>query len=482
MPSPILKRDMYVVRIDLPTSTAPSPSQPSQYPSPAPTASSSSDPPPPFSGRHQGLTFLAHSPLRQPVFIGAAFISASGHAGILGDIPDTMVVFVLLFDPLTPSSSLNPTRCASSLVHCGFKCTPGTRYTALATATHVLLYAESGAKTLARRINVRPMRRRWTATSSSAAAECVDLGIKHLGTPRSRTFVGSPGTEGAPFFTTVRATLRKSTPGWLRREGSADGRTRPEGKPGRGGVKKRSRQERITVCAMGLSVDVDQRSTDVFRGMALGAHDIEPDSESDESESELDESSTSWGPRLRPTSVRPGRCNTRSTLPDSYSLPTPSQSSLIEQPDPAPTPANETKAPTPLPLHRPFRRVCRVRYKRTIFPTHVNYAHELAGIGSFGRYAAWIEGDGVPEQVDWAKESLRVVVAPLTWESGSETYDGQDEKAMRDQAGERARVVDVPEGMRDKLNLVSCVAMEDGCGVLAMATINGQVFVGSLVA
>ncbi|KAG8704429.1 hypothetical protein FRC08_002239 [Ceratobasidium sp. 394] len=371
-----------------------------------------------------------------------------------------MVAFVLLFDP----SSSTPS-CASSLVHCGFKCEPATRYTALGTPTHVLLYAESACKTIARRIDVRSMRRRWAASSStSAGAECVDLGIKLLGTPRSRFFVGNPGTEGAQFYTTVRVTLRRKMPKWLRRHDPADVL---DDEP-----RTRRRNQPITVSAFALSVDAENRTTDLFQGIALGSHDIEPDTESDESESECD-SSAQFQSRAR-------------TLPDSYNLPTPSQSSLlapVPAPDPTPVPAAvEKQQSNQLLLRRPFRRVCRVRYKRTIFPAHVNYAHELAGIGSFGRYAAWIEGDGIPEDVDLAKEPLRVVVAPLEWEKGGEPGKEWDEEGERRRVGDMARVVNVlGTGMRDKLNLVSCVAMEDAVGVIAMATMDGQVVVGSLV-
>ncbi|KAG8735097.1 hypothetical protein FRC12_018214 [Ceratobasidium sp. 428] len=470
---PILKRDMYVARIDLPTSTTPIPAftPPSLVPSYV-------------IGPSRGLKFLAHSPLRQPVFISTTFISAAGHAGILGDIPDTMVVFILLFDP-TPPSPIVPS-CASTLVHCGFKCEPGARYTALATSTHVVLYAESSWKTIARRISVGSMKRRWTSSASSS--ECMDLGIKLLGATRSRFFTGSPGTEGAQFFTTVRVLLRQKTPRWLRRRDStgddpdeepvsskpSSSSTKGKGK-GTKGPRRRRLNQPITVSALGLSVDAEHRSTDVFRGVALGSHDIEPDSESDgESESESDSSSAS-------NSSHTSRFLTSTPLPSSsYSLPTPTQSSVLAPAVQAPTPAEKLQTKS-LSLRRPFRRSCRVRYKRTIFPTHVNYAHELAGIGVFGRYAAWIEGDGAPEEVDLEKEELRVVVAPLVWERGGE---GGDEASERRRAGELARVVNVQAGqggMREKLNIVSCVAMEDALGVVVMATMDGQVLVGSLV-
>ncbi|QRV72339.1 hypothetical protein RhiJN_00353 [Ceratobasidium sp. AG-Ba] len=461
---PILKRDMYVVRINLPGSATPPPS-PSIPPAPSFIA-----------GRNHGLTFLAHSPLRHPVFICTTFIDAAGHAGILGDIPDTMVVFVLLFDPSPTASAV---RCASSLVHCGFKCEPGARYTALGTSTHVLLYAESAWKTIARRIDVKSMRRRWSASPPTTTSECVDLGIKLLGTPRHRFFTGNPGTEGAPLFSTVRVSLRRKMPKWLRRHDSAhsdvdDPEPGSSKRKGKRSSQGKRRNQPITVSALGLSVDAEGRSTDVFRGVALGSHDIEPDSESDSDESDSD----SYSHSSSSSSSYSSRFRTGGPQPDSYHLPTPTQSSLL-QPATEPTPAEKLQAKS-LPLSRPFRRVCRVRYKRTIFPAHVNYAHELAGIGSFGRYAAWIEGDGVLEEVDWEREPLRVVVAPLEWEKGGEPGEGWNEDLERRKAGQRARVVHV-EGVRNKLNLVSCLAMEDAAGVIVMATIDGQVVVGSLV-
>ncbi|CAE6363355.1 unnamed protein product [Rhizoctonia solani] len=523
---PILKRDMYVVRIDLPTSTAPVPVPPGQYPGPpnpldlptstapvpAPTGQYPGPPNPfgsclaplVFAGRHHGLRFLAHSPLRQPVFISTTFINASGHAGILGDIPDTMVVFILLFDPNVPltSSSLSlqpslvqPIRCASSLVHCGFKVAPGMRYTALGTPTHVILYAESTLKTIARRIEVRSLRRRWTASPVpiTTPVQCVDLGIKVLGTPRSREFVGSPGTEGAPLFTTVRAMLRKANPKWLHHElvnapnEARDTRFRHRR------ARKKSLPE--TVCALGLSVDVEERRADVFRGLVLGAHDVAPDSEEepdddgDDGDDGGDDIGTSTGSRPR-TELAFG--SVLSTLADSYSLPTPSQSSLLQptQVETSSSSSSSSSASIPvLPLRRPFRRSCRVRYKRTIFPAHVNYAHELAGMGSFGRYAAWIEGDGVPEEVDWQKESLRVMIAPLTRETGAEAYPelaneepARAETAIRQSAGSLARVLSVPDVFQPKLNMVSCLAFEDAAGVLALSTIEGQVHVFGLAA
>lgn len=500
---PILKRDMYVVHIDLPTSTAPLPLQSLYCPTTSwafGTASTSTSPPPLFAGRHYGLAFIAHSPLRHPVFISTIFINASGHAGILGDIPDTMVVFVLLFDPNVPAISLSPSsaqqpgpthpiRCATSLVHCGFKCAPGTRYTALSTSAHVLLYAESTSKTMARRIEVRSLRRRWaaSASSNSSLVECIDLGVKVLGTPRVRDFIGSPGTEGAPFYTTVRAMLRRSMPKWLRSESQkASKEPRKDGR--RTSSARKGRSDPMTVCALGLSVDEENRRADIFRGLVLGAHDLEVDSEAEDASDEEDEDVNGHSSR-----ANPGRVVTP-TPSDSYSMPTPSQSSLL---GPAQTDVNETSTSTsssssvaPLPpLRRPFRRHCRIRYKRTIFPAHVNYAHELAGMGSFGRYAAWIEGDGVPEEMDWQKEPLRVIIAPLSWEDGTETYpeleneeSGKAEAAIRHVAGSTARVLSVPSALQPKLNMVSCVALEDAAGVLAMATLEGQVYVFGLAA
>lgn len=244
----------------------------------------------------------------------------------------------------------------------------------------------------------------------------------------------------------------------------------------------------MTVCALGLSVDEENRRADIFRGLVLGAHDLEVDSEAEDASDEEDEDVNGHSSR-----ANPGRVVTP-TPSDSYSMPTPSQSSLL---GPAQTDVNETSTSTsspssvaPLPpLRRPFRRHCRIRYKRTIFPAHVNYAHELAGMGSFGRYAAWIEGDGVPEEMDWQKEPLRVIIAPLSWEDGTETYpeleneeSGKAEAAIRHVAGSTARVLSVPSALQPKLNMVSCVALEDAAGVLAMATLEGQVYVFGLAA
>ncbi|KAL5637193.1 hypothetical protein ACGC1H_000992 [Rhizoctonia solani] len=494
---PILKRDMYVVRIDLPTSTAPVPVPPGQYPGP-PNPFISRGTPPHFAGRYHGLGFIAHSPLRQPVFISTTFISASGHAGVLGDIPDTMVVFILLFDPNAPLAStpplssqpslVRPIRCASSLVHCGFKVAPGMRYTALGTPTHVILYAESTLKTISRRIEVQSLRRRWASSTVpiTTPIQCVDLGIKVLGNPRSRDFIGSPGTEDAPLFTTVRAMLRKANPKWLYQEptnalNEVRGAKLRRRVGRRAGSTRKSAPE--TVCALGLSVDIEDRRADIFHGLVLGAHDVSPDSEEepDNSEEDEDQGTSTGRPRagLAPGSVL-------STLADSYSLPTPSQSSLLE---PTQTDTSSSSSPSKpiLPLRRPFRRSCRVRYKRTIFPAHVNYAHELAGMGSFGRYAAWIEGDGVLEEVDWQKEPLRVMVAPLTRETGAEEYPeltneepDKAETAIRQSAASLARVLSVPEVFQPKLNMVSCLAFEDAAGVLALSTIEGQVHVFGL--
>ncbi|CAE6477084.1 unnamed protein product [Rhizoctonia solani] len=493
---PILKRDMYVVRIDLPTSITPVPVPPGQYPGP-PNPFSFSTTASLFAGRHHGLSFIAHSPLRQPVFIYTTFINASGHAGILGDIPDTMVVFILLFDPnapstptpsLSPQSSLvHPIRCASSLVHCGFKVAPGMRYTALSTSTHVLLYAESTHKTITRRIEVQSLRKRWAASTIpiTTPIQCIDLGIKALGTPRSRDFVGSPGTEGASLYTTVRVMLRKANPKWLLQEltnGSSEALdAKVHRRRGRRSGSARKKGVPETVCALGLSVDVEDRRADIFRGLVLGAHDVAPDSEDEPDDSEDEDVGTSTGSALG-SRLAPG--NILSTQADDYSLPTPSQSSLLEPIQVGASSSSSSSSPPSnpvLPLRRPFRRICRVRYKRTIFPAHVNYAHELAGMGSFGRYAAWIEGDGVPEEVDWQKESLRVVVSPLMRETGAEEYPelanvepDKAETALRQSAGSSARVLNVPSVFQPKLNMVSCLAFEDAAGVLALSTIEGQ--------
>ncbi|KAJ1308343.1 hypothetical protein OPQ81_004053 [Rhizoctonia solani] len=501
---PILKRDMYVVRIDLPTSTTPVPVSLGQYPNlPNPFVSSTSI----FAGRHHGLRFIAHSPLRQPVYISTTFINASGHAGILGDIPDTMVIFILLFDPNVPLSSpplsprpslTHPIKCASALVHCGFKIAPGMRYTALGTSTHVILYAESTLKAIARRIEVQSLRRRWAASTVPiiTPVQCIDLGIKPLGILRSRDFIGSPGTEGAPLFTTVRAMLRKANPKWLLQElihpstEAKDAKGHRRRGRRRGPARKKSVPE--TVCALGLAVDVEDRRADIFRGLVLGAHDIPPDSEEELDGSDEDEDEdlgTSAGSRPRGR-LAPG--NILSTEADSYSLPTPSQSSLVE---PAQTETSSSSSSSSssspsspiLPLRRPFRRTCRVRYKRTIFPAHVNYAHELAGMGSFGRYAAWIEGDGVPEEMDWQKEPLRLMVAPLTRETGAEEYPEfanlEPDKAgtaIRQSVTSSARVLNVPGVFQPKLNMASCLALEDAAGILALSTIEGQVYQGEM--
>ncbi|KAG9127726.1 hypothetical protein FRC07_010338 [Ceratobasidium sp. 392] len=306
-----------------------------------------------------------------------------------------------------------------------------------------------------------------------------------LALPEDKTVVHATLLPGARFLLTAQHGGTKKMPRWLRRqdstsEGLDEESSTPPPSKGKGRRRRKRTNQPITLSALGLSVDAEHRSTDVFRGVALGSHDVEPDSESDGSESDSDSTSSTSSSTSRSHSRHPGFQT--STLPTSYSLPTPTQSSLLAPATP-PTPSEKQKTKS-LPLHRPFRRVCRVRYKRTIFPTHVNYAHELAGIGAFGRYAAWIEGDGAPEEVDWAKEELRVVVAPLVWESGAELRDGGDgEVGERKRAGEMARIVSVPDegGMRDKLNLVSCVTMEDALGVIAMATIDGRVVVGSLV-
>lgn len=120
-----------------------------------------------------------------------------------------------------------------------------------------------------------------------------------------------------------------------------------------------------------------------------------------------------------------------------------------------------------------------MRYKRTVFPTHLTCTwHELAALGTHGRHAIWIEGDGPPPEEDLPPVGVVMDVGAVGRGVRDESAELRVLLAGVGDRNDRAtapREVVIPPSVRAQLGRVSCVAVEDSVGMLALATLDGRI-------
>ncbi|KAG8738815.1 hypothetical protein FRC10_006468 [Ceratobasidium sp. 414] len=465
---PGLSRKLHVLRIDLPT----------------PNSQRRTRPPIPNESMYN-MRLLASAPIPHPLFVCSSYVHASGHAGLIGDA-GSEVIFVLFFNPRPPPSITSlaltctladalaaPGFNVSSrvaLIRCNFQTKP-TRFYALGSADRIILYCESGGCVYSYAHSVAAIRAQAFAWSHEA-----DTLIVPAPAPHEDPFPeGLHGTPGAPHIQKMCIMLRKPVPAWLEhgedwieqaaRRDEALRAEREEGAPAVGTAR---------ISAMSMTVDAETSNLDAFQGLVIGVHDVDVGRMSVPVVSSASEMSSTAASATRPHHVP-------DLHPSSSPPPTPS---TLGSPSPLPSASSLANLPVspvlapPLPPPQPprYRRECRVRYKRTIFPSRLACTwHELAALGTHGRHAIWIEGDGPPPEEDGASqvppppipsENLRDESASLRVMLASVDAHG---------AGQVPKEVSVPPNVRAQLGRVSCVAFEDSVGALAMATLDGRV-------
>ncbi|KDN38732.1 hypothetical protein RSAG8_09282, partial [Rhizoctonia solani AG-8 WAC10335] len=120
------------------------------------------------------MCLLASAPIPHPLFVCSSYVHASGHAGLIGAMSTgAEVIFVLFFNPrppprIAPTPSISTfTEAATTvsalgnsrvtLIQCSFRTKP-TRFYALGTAEHIVLYCESGGCVYSYMHDVSPVR------------------------------------------------------------------------------------------------------------------------------------------------------------------------------------------------------------------------------------------------------------------------------------------------------------------------------------
>lgn len=205
-----------------------------------------------------------------------------------------------------------------------------------------------------------------------------------------------------------------------------------------------------------MTIDAETTNQDAFRGLVLGAHSVDTSRQSapraDDGLMDVDSGVelSARAHNTRPQHVpHPKAVSSSPSIPPTTYSHTASANPSVQQPSSQPP---------------RYRRECRVRYKRTVFPARLQCTwRELAALGAHGRQAVWIEGDGPPPgdgQLDESHDenaSLRVVLAPI---EGARTTPKE---------------VAVPPSVRSQLGCVSCVAFEDSTATVALATLDGRV-------
>lgn len=460
---PALLRNLHVLRIELPT--------PNSRRQPRPAIPDESI---------YNMRLLASAPIPHPLFVCSSYVHASGHAGLIGNNAGSEVIFVLFFNPRPPPCIAAPSPTftfteasvfaglqASSrvvLIQCGFQTKP-TRFYALGSAERIILYCESGSCVYSYVHNVTAIRSQAFARSSDAEVLIVPAPAPHEDAfPK-----GEHGTPGAPEVQKMSVMLRKSGPAWLehgedwieqvaRRDEAR--RAELHGAPAVG-------VDRIST--MSMTIDAETSNLDAFRGLVIGVHNMDVGRKSSSVAPSSDTGMTSAAVSI----IRPD--HVPDLHPSSSPPPTPTSSSFGSSPSPSVSslPISVPISPS-VPQAPRYRRECRVRYKRTVFPSRLSCTwHELAALGTHGHRAIWIEGDGAPPEEDGATEVPPPVIPPedLRDESASlrvmlSSVEGQEQGPKE---------VIVPPDVRAQLGSVSCVAFEDSTGVLAMATWDGKV-------
>ncbi|KAG9100292.1 hypothetical protein FRC06_004302 [Ceratobasidium sp. 370] len=465
---PGLSRKLHVVRIDLPT----------------PNSRRRNRPPIPNESMYN-MRLLASASIPHPLFVCSSYVHASGHAGLIGNA-GSEVIFVLFFNPRPPPSiaGLAPTSTladalaapgfnASSrvvLIQCSFQTKP-TRFYALGSADRIILYCESGGCVYSYAHSVAAIRGQAFARSHEADTLIVPAPVSH----EDPFPEGQHGTPSAPQIQKMCVMLRKPMPAWLEhgedwieqvaRRDEALRREREEGAPAMG-------IDRIS--AMSMTVDAETSNLDAFRGLVIGVHDVDAGRKSVPVVSSASEMASTATPATRPHHVP-------ALHPSSSPPPTPS---TLGPPSPLSSAASlanlpispVTAPPPPPPQPTRYRRECRVRYKRTVFPSRLTCTwHELAALGTHGRHGIWIEGDGPPPEEDGVSEVPPPPIPPENLRDESASLRVMLASVDAHGAGQVPKEVSVPPNVRAQLGRVSCVAFEDSVGALVMATLDGRV-------
>ncbi|CAE6431529.1 unnamed protein product [Rhizoctonia solani] len=429
---PTLVRNLHVLRIELPAPNSrrrPRPPIPDEY--------------------MYNMCLLASAPIPHPLFVCSSYVHASGHAGLIGAMSTgPEVIFVLFFNP-RPPPRIAPTPPVSisafveaaaavaalgnsrvTLIQCSFRTKP-TRFYALGSAEHIILYCESGGCVYSYTHDVLPVRALAYTRSVMDPVLVIPAPAPH-----EDPFPGDEhGTPGAPHIQKMCVVLRKRGPAWLEY-----GDDWTEYKPNPGMHK---------ISALSMTMDAETTNLDAFQGLVIGIHDVDANRKGVPRDDDMDvDVEMSATDNERPRHV-PNPQAAASPSPPPSTLPPSTEILLSSQPP-------STQPPR-------YRRQCRVRYKRTIFPSRLQCTwHELATLGSYGRRAVWIEGNGPPQ------------------DEGSLDVEPHDESAtlrlmLSTVGSNNPKEVAIPPSVRAQLARVSCVSFEDSTGAIALATLDGQV-------
>ncbi|QRW21382.1 F-box-like domain protein [Rhizoctonia solani] len=426
-----LIRNLHVLRIELPT----------------PKSRRHSRPPIPDECMYNAQ-LLASAPIPHPLFVCSSYVHASGHAGLIGAMSTgPEVIFVLFFNPRPPPriaptppfSMLTFAEAAAAvtalgnsrvtLVQCSFRTKP-TRFYALGSAEHIILYCESGGCVYSYTHDVPSLRALAYARSAIDPVLVIPAPPPH----EDPFPAGEHGTPGAPHIQKMCVVLRKRGPAWLEY-----GDDWVEYKPNPGTHK---------ISALSMTIDAETTNLDAFQGLVIGIHGVDTNRKSVPRDDSMDmdiEMSV-------PDSARPQHIPN----PQAVASPSPPPNTL------PPTESYSSSQPASTQPPR-YRRECRVRYKRTVFPSRLQCTwHELAALGVHGRRVVWIEGNGPPQ------DEGRLDVEP------------HDENAtlrlmLSALEGSGPKEVSIPPSVRAQLTHVSCVAFEDSTGAIALATLDGRV-------
>ncbi|KAG8714374.1 hypothetical protein FRC11_008728 [Ceratobasidium sp. 423] len=429
---PALIRNLHVLRIELPA------------------PNSRRQPRPPIPDEYMyNMCLLASAPIPHPLFVCSSYVHASGHAGLIGATSTgAEVIFVLFFNPRpppriapTPSISISTFGEAAAtvatlgnsrvtLIQCSFRTKP-TRFYALGSAEHIILYCESGSCVYSHTHDVSTLRTLAYARSATDPVLVVPSPAPH----EDPFPADEHGTPGAPHIQKMCVALRRRGPAWL--------------EYGDDWTKHKPNPSTHIISALSMTIDAETSNLDAFRGLVVGIHGVDASRESVPQDDDMDVDvavETSASDSARPQHI-------------------PNPQAAASPPPPNILPSS-TKAPSAslLSTQPPrYRRECRVRYKRTVFPSRLQCTwHELAALGTHGRRAVWIEGNGPPQ--DEGRLELEPYDESVSLRFMLTTVGGSDPKE-----------VVVPPNVRSQLPHVSCVAFEDSTGTIALATLNGQV-------
>jgi hypothetical protein len=432
------------------------------------------------------MRLLASAPIPHPLIVCSSYVHASGHAGLIGSA-GSEVIFVLLFNPrpppciaaIPPTSTLVDASAAAGfhdssrvvLIQCSFQTNP-TRLYALGSADRIILYGESGGCVYSYTHSVAPIRAQ--AFDRPVGADTL---IIPAPAPHEDAFLqGEQGTPGAPHIQKMSVMLRKPAPAWLEYgEGWVEEVARRD-------AARQAEQEGALatevhrICAMSMTIDAETSNLDAFRGLVVGTHVVDAGRRSVAAVPSSSEGEATAGTSASTMTPRPHQ------VPDSYSSSSPPATPSSFDP-PSPISASPSSPVTllnpvappllllPPPPRQPtrYRRECRVRYKRTIFPARLECTwHELAALGTHGHRAIWIEGDGPPPEEDGLPDVLPTTIR-------DESASLRVMLTSVEGSGAAPKQVIVPLSVRAQLSRVSCVAFEDSVGILALATLDGRV-------